>query len=318
MAVLVPCGIGVLIGLCVAHLLPADGAASLRVPAPGTAPRSPLDALCRVARGIGDALARWGVGSGASPSPMLDELRQLTFSGGRPLAEVDDRTARGLVVLACLLAAGVALIVSTSPLAVPVGFALPVGALAVSSVRRRRQDARRLEEAMPEAFGSLAVSLGSGHSLPQAMRYVGSHAEEPVRSEFMRVSFAVDCGIAAIEALDAMLDRLHAPGLDLVVLALNFSQRTGAPLKDLLAEATRMVTEHIELKRTLDVKTSQARMSARLVASMPMAMIALLSLLSGDFRTGLATPAGAISVAVGLVLDVTALLVIRNIMKVEL
>ena len=58
---------------------------------------------------------------------------------------------------------------------------------------------------MPEAFGSLAISLASGYSLPQAMRFVGARSAEPIRTEFMRVSFAVNCGVPATEALDAML-----------------------------------------------------------------------------------------------------------------
>lgn len=51
-----------------------------------------------------------------------------------------------------------------------------------------------------------------------------------------------------------------------------------------------MVGERIELKRRLDVKTSQARMSAHMVAAMPTGMCAVLALLSADFRRGLATP----------------------------
>ena len=171
---------------------------------------------------------------------------------------------------------------------------------------------------MPEAFGALSIALGSGHSLAQAMRYVGVHSREPVRSEFMRVGFAIDCGFSATEALDGLITRLRAPGLDMVALALKVSQRTGAPLKDLLEEAARLVGDRIELQRTLDVKTSQARMSARLVAGMPVAMIAFLTLLSSDFRKGVATVSGAFCVFVALGLNAVAWLVIRKIMKVKL
>ena len=170
---------------------------------------------------------------------------------------------------------------------------------------------------MPEAFGSLAISLASGYSLPQAMRFVGARSAESIRTEFMRVSFAVDCGVPATEALDAMLERLNAPGLELVVLALKVSKRTGAPLGELLREAAQLCHERLELKRMLDVKTSQARMSARLVAGMPAAMIVFLTLLSTDFRAGLATTVGALSIVVALALNVGAWMVIRKIMRVE-
>ena len=171
---------------------------------------------------------------------------------------------------------------------------------------------------MPEAFTALSMSLASGHSLAQGMRFVGAHAQEPVHTEFLRVAAAIDCGISATDALDDLLVRIDAPGLSLVTLALKVSQRTGAPLADLLSEASSMVGERIELKRRLDVKTSQARMSAHMVAAMPAGMCAVLALLSADFRRGLATPAGAGAVVLGLALNVVALAVIRRIMRVEL
>ena len=78
-----------------------------------------------------------------------------------------------------------------------------------------------------------------------------------------------------------------------------------------------MVGERIELKRRLDVKTSQARMSAHMVAAMPAGICAVLALLSADFRRGLATPVGAGAVVLGLALNAVALVVIRRIMRVE-
>ena len=193
---------------------------------------------------------------------------------------------------------------------------LGVGAARDGFESRREQ--RDVEEAMPEAFTALSMSLASGHSLAQGMRFVGAHAQEPVHTEFLRVAAAIDCGISATDALDDLLVRIDAPGLSLVTLALKVSQRTGAPLADLLSEASSMVGERIELKRRLDVKTSQARMSAHMVAAMPAGMCAVLALLSADFRRGLATPAGVGAVVLGLALNAVALVVIRRIMRVEL
>lgn len=177
---------------------------------------------------------------------------------------------------------------------------------------------RRAEEQMPEAFGALAISLGSGLSLMQSMRYVGGHADEPVRTEFLRTASEMGCGIPASDALDGLVGRLRAPGLELVALALKVSRRTGAPLAGLLAEAARLASDRVELARRLDVKTSQARMSARLVAAMPVGMMGFLLLFSGDFRAGVATMTGALSIVVALALNLMAWVVIHRIMQVRL
>ncbi len=222
-----------------------------------------------------------------------------------------------LIVASGACAAAVAFVVMSSVGAI-VGLAMPTAVCAGRISRARRERQRALETAMPEAFGALAISLGSGHSLAQALRFVGNHAQEPVKTEFIKVSCSIACGMSAAEALDSMIECLKAPGLDLVALALKVSQRTGAPLKDMLGGASRMVGERIELERRLEVKTAQARMSARMVALMPVAMIGVLTLISSDFRAGLASPTGTVSVAIALVLNLMAWVAIRRIMGVRL
>ena len=245
-----------------------------------------------------------------------DALAIVAYRGRRPFEHIT-LADRGILVLVASCASGaLGIVISSSVLGSALSL-LPAVSLCAIGRSHARGRARELETAMPEAFGSLAISLGTGYSLPQAMRFVGARSREPVRSEFMRVSFAVDCGESAPQALDAMLGRLRAPGLELVVLALKVSQRTGAPLGELLSEAADLCRERLELKRALDVKTSQARMSARMVAVMPVAMIGLLALLSSDFRSGLVTPVGAVSIAVALVLNALAWMVIGKIMDIE-
>ena len=229
--------------------------------------------------------------------------------------EADYQMGVLLVLVATSGCAGVAL--AGGAVGFVVGACVPVAYFTLKAFRRNSEEQRCVVAAMPEAFASLAIALGSGHTLAQGMRFVGNHAEEPVRSEFLRVACAVECGVPVSDALDELLERMPAPGLGLVSLALKISQRTGAPLQELLGEAAEMVSERIRLERQLDVKTSQARMSARLVAWMPVGMVGALTLVSPDFREGIATPLGAGSVSVALALDACAWAIIRRIMKVD-
>lgn len=249
---------------------------------------------------------------------LLDELARSRLLSRLRLAELSREAFAGALLLLCAVSGALIGVLSMSPVGVLAGIVLPIVGLTLGSAGRIRNDRQRVETAMPEAFNALSMSLASGHSLAQGMRFVGSHAEEPVKTEFLQVAAAISCGVPAASALDDMLSHLDAPGLDLVALALKVSQRTGAPLKDLLSEASGMVGERIELRRRLDVKTSQARMSAQMVAAMPVALILVLALLSSDFRRGLTTAAGAASIAVALALNAIAWMFIKKIMKVEL
>lgn len=321
MEAVVFCGIAGLVAFSVAGLLPAGAA-------PSRTRGSSAGVLGSLLLSIGAALDRVprlvDVLAGlVLPLRDVEPARRLFFgrfdAGGKQLAGSSDNR-RAAAVIALLVGAGAAAggLASLSLAGAAVGAGIPVAVLAVAGERAKRATARDVERAMPEAFGALSIALGSGHSLSQAMRYVGVHSREPIRSEFMRVGFAIDCGFSATESLDGLIRRLHAPGLDMVALALKVSQRTGAPLKDLLAQAAKLVQDRIELQRTLDVKTSQARMSAHLVAGMPVAMIVLLVMLSSDFRKGVATVSGAFCVLLALGLNAVAWMVIRKIMRVEL
>lgn len=307
---LVSAGSGALVCLSVWMALGAAGGEPA-VAAGGNAPS--LRAWCRALGSLGpvQTFCALPVLQGAA-----DEAAELSWRGKHPFALYSPTERLGAFLLVTFAAGALGLLLAWSPWGVLFAMA-PLAVLCSMRSRRLRERARKLEVAMPEAFGSLAISLASGYSLPQAMRFVGARSAEPIRTEFMRVSFAVDCGVPATEALDAMLERLDAPGLELVVLALKVSKRTGAPLGELLREAAQLCHERLELKRMLDVKTSQARMSARLVAGMPAAMIVFLTLLSTDFRTGLATTVGALSIVAALALNVGAWMVIRKIMRVE-
>lgn len=230
----------------------------------------------------------------------------------------DDAARLSFLLLSSCVCCITLAVVSLSPIGFFLGIMVPFVIAAVRNALDYRRERHDAEEAMPEAFTALSMSLATGHSLAQGMRFVGAHAQEPVHTEFLRVAAAIECGISATDALDDLLARVDAPGLSLVTLALKVSQRTGASLAGLLSEAASMVGERIELKRRLDVKTSQARMSAHMVAAMTAGMCAVLALLSADFRRGLATPAGAGAVVLGLALNVIALVVIRRIMRMEL
>lgn len=308
MEIAVPLVVGALAGLSVVMACGAEPRAP-RVP-PKEMARQTLESVAeRLPRELveNDTLAR-----------LARSWASLIPAGRLGFAIEDDAARLAFLLLSSVVACVALAVVSLSPLGFFLGLAAPFAAAAVRDTFDRRREQHDAEEAMPEAFTALSMSLASGHSLAQGMRFVGAHAQEPVHTEFLRVAAAIECGISATDALDDLLVRVDAPGLSLVTLALKVSQRTGAPLAGLLSEAAGMVGERIELKRRLDVKTSQARMSAHMVAAMPAGMCAVLALLSADFRRGLATPAGAGAVVLGLALNVVALVVIRRIMRMEL
>lgn len=221
-----------------------------------------------------------------------------------------------VVVCAVMVLVGVLCVfVSGVLVAFPVTLCLGVIVLSVREASMRRKRKEEVAAQMPSVLRTLATALESGCTLVQAIEYVGVHQHGLAAEPFARMSLRLRCGISIEDCLAQLMDELDAPGVFLMVTALSISQRTGSPLRDLLQRSAVLVEQQGEFERLLSVKTAQARLSVRVVCGLPPLMVCLLSLLSPDFREGLATTAGMASLMVAAAMDAVALLVIRSIME---
>lgn len=210
-----------------------------------------------------------------------------------------------------LIAMATSRVLVLGPIAIALSFvAMPIASAALESRRRRA-----IEREMPAVFRTLAMAMGSGETLSQAVDYLAAHGGGEVSKAFTRTSLRMHCGYPARESLDLLARELDAPGVGLLVTALLISQRTGSPLRSLFRRSARLVERQGEFERMLGVKTAQVRLSVRVVSGLPVIMIALLSLISSDFQRGLSTPVGAACILAAALMDGAAILIIRRLMR---
>lgn len=240
------------------------------------------------------------------------ELRRALGARGISLS---GEACAGVVAVGLPVAALAGLVFSASPVGLVAALVLYVVGMGALTASVERRQARELAQEMPEVFRTLASALGSGETLPQAIEYVARHGTGRAAEEFGRTSLVLTCGESVSDALEELAGRLEAPGMRLLVSALDVSQRTGSPLEGLLGRSARMVERQQELERLLGVKTAQVRLSVRIVCVMPLLLVAFLAMVSPDFQAGVATPGGLASVVVALLMDGAALLVVRRLMK---
>jgi tight adherence protein B len=258
------------------------------------------------------------------PLERLGSMPWLASQVGRVLPVVRDGrldltlSAQGclafcLVAMAALALAGT--VASGSALGAPVG--VVAFAVVAATAVGRRESARKAAQVaqVPEVLRALSSALAVGKSMPQAIAHVGGSVGEPLASEFLRASFEIEGGRDVDEAVDGLCRRIDAPGVELVGTALQVSQRTGSSLSELFSRTSRMVMSGVALRRELMVKTSQARLSARVVALVPVVLVSALTLLSPEYRAGLASSAGRACLCVSALLDVGALLWVRRLMR---
>lgn len=227
------------------------------------------------------------------PGPDSRARRRVGPLGRRPVGRrLGSRLARAGIPLgpdafaaAVALAAMTAATLATAALRTPVAAAVAAGAvLAAAATLVRSADRRhlaRIEAQLPGIAQQLAAALSAGLSLRQALTRAARDAPEPVRQELARAVAELDMGTRLESALEDLSARVPARDPRIMVTAILVQRRTGGNLARALSALSGRLEERAQLARELQGATAQARMTAWLVAGLP---------LGGGVMTELAAP----------------------------
>jgi tight adherence protein B len=172
--------------------------------------------------------------------------------------------------LAAALGAGLATwaLLGLAPLAIAAaGAVIGAAAAVVGSADRRHLE--RVEAQLPGVAVQLAAGLAAGLSLRQALTRAARDAPEPVREELAQVVRELELGGRVESVLEGAVERLPAHDLRIMVTAILVQRRTGGNLARALATLADRLEERGRLARELRGATAQARMTAWLVAALP-------------------------------------------------
>ncbi len=129
---------------------------------------------------------------------------------------------------------------------------------------------------LPEGLHVIASALAAGASLNQAMKHAAREIVPPLQAELQRLVEDVEVGKTLEEALFDLKTRVPLPELDMVIASLLIQQRSGGNLSELLNEVAHIIKQNEELRQEMQVLTSQAKVSAQLVALLPVGLFAYL------------------------------------------
>jgi tight adherence protein B len=178
---------------------------------------------------------------------------------------------------------------------------------------------RTLREQLPDALICLGFCFQAGCSLQQALEQTANETAMPLRRELALTSDDLTSGLAVREALAALGARNTVAEINLLVVALEIQHQTGGSLKDLLESAAESVRTAINLKQQLQIQTAQARLSYKIVAMMPLALMAVLSLtMEGYLSTFFSSLAGLMILLVAGAMELTGIVLIKRILGVDI
>lgn len=184
-------------------------------------------------------------------------------------------------------------------------------------VKRSRRMAR-FGEQLPEVIDVIVRSLRAGHPLPVSLSLVAREMPEPAGPEFALVVDEVSYGRSLAEALDNLYVRVGYPELRFLVAAVSIAQQTGGNLGEVLARLARMLRDRFRLARRVRALSAEGRFSGLALSVLPVALFALINLVSPAYYSdfwGSAVAPTVLAVSLGLL--VTGNIVIYRLVNLK-
>lgn len=196
------------------------------------------------------------------------------------------------------------------------GAALVLPQWYVRHLKRRRS--ALFEAQLPDLLMALAGALRAGAGLQAALQQVVAHSPAPLAQEFGLLLREHRLGISFEEALNNLRRRMPTEGAGLTVSSLTVAAYSGGSLAETLERVAITLRARLQLLARVSALTSQGKLQAWIMASLPLALgIVLNHLDPASMRVLWEHPIGWTVIAIIVVLELTGILFIRRIVSIQ-
>ena len=182
----------------------------------------------------------------------------------------------------------------------------------------KKQRLAKFNEQLEDALLSMSSALKAGFSITQALENVASENRHPISFEFTLLTQELRLGVQFEVALQKMADRLQSPDFELVAVAIITARQTGGELTSVLEELAGVIRERMRITQRVRALTSQGRMQAWLIASVPFLLMLAMMRLAPDMMDAFFSSVVGVLVLLGVtVMVVCGFLWIRKITTID-
>ena len=182
----------------------------------------------------------------------------------------------------------------------------------------KKQRLAKFNEQLEDALLSMSSALKAGFSITQALENVASENRYPISFEFTLLTHELRLGVQFDTALRKMADRLESQDFELVAVAIITARQTGGELTSVLEELAGVIRERMRITQRVRALTSQGRMQAWLIASVPFVLMFAMMHLAPDLMDAFfGSLIGIVVLLVVIALVVCGFLWIRKITTID-
>jgi tight adherence protein B len=198
---------------------------------------------------------------------------------------------------------------------------LALGACALPYIKIMRDRTTRIakvEEQMPEALDVVKRALKAGHPFSQALKLVAEDMQDPIGREFDLVFSEINYGGDLRNALLGLLERVPSVTVMALVTAVLVQKETGGNLAETFERIAAVIRGRFKLHRRVRTLSAEGRLSAWILALVPLVLFVAISITSPDYLSPLTKdPMGKNMIAGAIVMGIIGILWIRRILRIQ-
>jgi tight adherence protein B len=193
------------------------------------------------------------------------------------------------------------------------------GALPFLKISRdRTKRIQKIEEQLPEAVDMMKRALRAGHPFSGAIKLVSEELGAPLGKEFSTTFADLNYGNDIRRAMLGLLQRVPSIPVMALVTSVLVQKETGGNLAEILGQISAVVRGRFRLERKIRTLSAEGRLSAWILALVPIVLFGVISFTSPDYLPTLTEdPLGQQLIIVGGVMGVIGIFWIRRIIRID-
>ena len=166
-------------------------------------------------------------------------------------------------------------------------------------IKNRLKEFTRL---FADAIDIIVRGVKAGLPVPECIAVIGREMPDPVGLEFRLISEGTRLGMPLDECLERAIDRVPTPELRFFSIVLVIQRQTGGNLADTLGKLSDVLRGRKKMREKVQAMSSEAKASAAIIGSLPIAVGLILSLIAPEYIGLLfTTKTGNIAVGGGII-----------------
>ena len=202
---------------------------------------------------------------------------------------------------------------------VTVGATIVAAAIPFIKIRRdRAARIARFEEQLPDAIDIMKRALKAGHPFTSTLKLVATDMDKPIAEEFEMTFNDISYGSDVRRAMLTLLSRVPSVTVMALVTSILVQKETGGNLAEVLEQIAKVIRGRFRFQRKVKTLTAEGRMSAWVLALIPLLLFATIWVTTPDYLPVLVEdPRGHGMIVYGCISGVIGIAWIRRIIRIE-